>query len=146
MTRAGAHALLWAILLVVALGAHASLHVCTGPDCGETAAAATDGGAESGCRCCREARAAEADAERGLHRAEGDDSCCIDLCMQLEPAPLPRRVAVDAGPGPMLAAAPAPSPVSFALPMPAPRAGAPATGPPRRDRRTLLLSTTVLRL
>lgn len=172
-TRTAAHALLWTVLLVFALGARASLHLCTGDCCGAATAgpatACCAGSADAGSAdgaivadgacCCRGAGCAGTAADTRDDDGDGDgagdgervrrqpcrNGCCQDLLLQLDEGPLPRRVALDDPPAPAAAAA-LPPRAPFALDVVEPEPRAPATGPPRRDRRTLLLSTTVLRL
>lgn len=159
LPRATVHVLLWSALLVLLFGSRVSLHVCTGTCCAAPAAAAS---AATGC-CTDEAAACccahGGGAPTAAGAAEGDDApaephtrgtcragCCVDLQLAFEQGPLPRRVAAEDGPQLVAVAPPAPPAVPFALGADEPEPHPPATGPPRRDRRTELLSTTILRL
>jgi hypothetical protein len=128
------------VLLVVALAPHVPMTVCTGDCCAaaDEPASCCEGG------CC--AGGAPHDPAPGEERSRDlcGPHCCVDLLVDVDPAPVPGaperehpRIAICALPLAGCAA---------------PRAGWPEwttphdTGPPRVDRRTTLIASTVLRL
>jgi hypothetical protein len=148
--RAAVHLLLWTALLAMMVGTHQSLRFCIGSCC-QTAAVEATGCcqvADEACCCKAKAPRKAGQDQGGTLRPDWRCSagCCIDVSLAFEHGPLPRRVVLDHGPEPMVALAPEPLPASVVLAGSECDPGAPATGPPRRDRRTLLLSSTILRL
>lgn len=146
--RLAVHLLLWTALLALMVGTHQTLRFCIGCSCGTAVEAA----------CCRtddDAGCCKAKAPRQGAREKGDSlradvhchaGCCIDVSLAFEHGPLPKRVVPGHGPVLVVALAPEPPRAAIAFAGSECEPGAPATGPPRRDRRTLLLSSTILRL
>lgn len=137
----------WILLLVTAFGSRSQFGVCTADVCCNPTTTTSTCGC---CGCCASTphgtalrEGATTDGDLPSLQPRGCTECRLDLSLPLQPAPLPRTVhAPDletsaiawfaAGPGQQPAAAePCPCPFD--------------TGPPRPDRRTGLLATTVLR-
>lgn len=162
LTRSVAMAAAWLVLLMVGLGLSRRLVVCNQPCCaghvkvfascdaagaeGDHADAGTKPGA--GCSCCshRHDRRHGGQGEHG-DRAEASGACChgcvhvalgVDLGLPPGDGVAFDSVALPVGPVTQLPVWADATPVAVAHP--------PATGPPRCDRRTALLATTVLRL
>lgn len=124
-------------LIAVILGPHRAFKVCSAERCAAMAS-------EEACACCGAAEdEASAPAAPGAQTARSVSCCCIDLSLPLEPAPVPRVPEPPEPPEPTMqptvdAFAPIEPPQAEPRPVAAP--------PPRPDRRTRLLATTILRL
>lgn len=156
---------IWSVLLVLSLGLPRLLVVCKGPYChGSIEFVHAPGsccddhqdlecsGVEHGCSergVIARGGAAEhgADAHDAAGTADGDTVAagprrCTDVPLGLEDGPLPDRMVFEFDAVPGLAGADSWG-VCLAAAEDAP-VSQPATGPPRADRRTQLLATTVL--
>jgi hypothetical protein len=132
--------LAWAVLLVLSLGLQRLLVVCTGPDCDHQVEFVHASGT-----CCDHAPAKHCCAadDRGETAVAGHGGC-VDVALDSELGPVPQRTTFAPPSAPCLAA-------TIDLPATAPRAHATAvlpycTGPPRPDRRTELIASTLLLL
>lgn len=163
LTRSVAMAAAWLVLLLVGMGLSRRLVVCNQPCCAghvkfvascdasqaEAGSANADTKHGGGCSCCghrHEARGGHGhDGDR--ERSEASGACChgcvhvalgVDLGLPPSAASGFDHVALPIGQAVMLPVWADATPVAVVHP--------PATGPPRCDRRTALLATTVLRL
>ncbi len=131
---------IWTLMLVALLGPHTHWSICLTGNCDariETAAAH--------CSCCHD-DAAEDDRDEGdgSNRGYTCADCCVDLAMAIDEGPMPRPVIAPTIEHEELVAV---------LPVAVPAAGSAVaarllghdTGPPRTDRRTDLIATTILR-
>jgi hypothetical protein len=132
---------IWLLLLIVTLGPHHSLFVCTMGCCRVEAAAAP--AEEAGCSCCAKKAENASGGSSERNRARGCHDCCIDVAMLTELGPMPRTVDCPDLDMPFLGEVPyaAEAGVDHGVDAPQPR----STGPPRPDRPTDLLATTILR-
>jgi hypothetical protein len=147
ITCAAVHLLLWTALLALMAGTHQTLRFCVGACCQTSVDESSCREVPGGACCCNQApRGEEEDGGDCLLADCCSAGCCISVRLAFEHGPLPRRVLLEHGPEPILAVAPEPAPATSELSASACDLCAPATGPPRRDRRTLLLSSTILRL
>jgi hypothetical protein len=142
-TRLAALAVIVA-LAVLCLGLPRMLVVCTGPHCdGRIQLAHAQGS------CCDHEHddAAPSDGPDGDEPGApccDDDGRCIDLALAIGIGPLPERTGIDREAPPRVQAEP---PALPRLPAAALAVLRPhATGPPRADRRTALLASTILLL
>lgn len=129
----------WAALLVLTLGLPRLFVICVGPH-GDAHVAVlhTSGG------CCAHDGAEGEGSDLDGDVVIADHGGCVDVALGVDTAPLPKAKGVDlqhqtctfAFP-PVAAADQATSSTDWRPP---------STGPPRVDRRTALLATTVLRL
>lgn len=159
LTRSLATTAAWLVLLMVGLGLSRRLVVCNQPCCAghvkivascdatRAEAGRAEAGAKpgAGCSCCGHRQ----DGRHGGHgeRPEASGACChgcvhvalgVDLGLPPGDGVAFDSVALPVGPVTLLPVWADATPVAVAHP--------PATGPPRCDRRTALLATTVLRL
>lgn len=157
LTKCLALASWWLVLLVIGLGLSRHVIVCTQPCCGGHVKLApscdlTTGSAPESSiattNCCDHDRHRGSPDERrpGDERTEGRPGCsgCVNVSLGVDLGLPPANMPTIAGlPAPSLTAVVA-SPWAdidaFAVVHP------PATGPPRCDRRTELLASTILRL
>jgi len=131
------------VLLVMAAAPHVHLVVCTGTCC----AVAPEHPACCG-GCCREREAGTPPPERRPDeeriRGKCGPHCCVDLLVDVDPAPVPTAAGRIAPP--VVACAPPAMPQAPHARQWPERTVPPATGPPRVDRKTALVASTVLRL
>ena len=146
---------IWAVLLVICLGLPRFLVICTGPHCHGSVEFVHASGS-----CCRDQHEVEVGRHSHDHDHdhdhgdEGDSGeresaeprrCgCTDVAFSIAEGPLPERITFEFHDSPAvdvvdswLAGTPR-AQLATVLP--------PATGPPRTDRRTELLATTLLLL
>lgn len=132
---------IWTLMLVALLGPHTQWSVCLTGKCTTRVEAAT---ACSG--CCQGGVASE---DRGTGDGEnGGDccaGCCIDLAMVIDEGPLPRPVVAPATDHEHEVIAVLPAPATDTSSAVAARLLGHDTGPPRVDRTTALIATTILR-
>lgn len=131
--------LAWAALLVLTLGLPRLFVICVGPHGGAHVEVVHASGA-----CCAHDAERRAPADVDGDAIDDDHRGCTDVALGLGTAPLPKAVSVDL------------EQQSYAMVFgfdvtddrPDTTAGLrpPSTGPPRPDRRTLLLASTVLLL
>ena len=151
MVRKVCQVSIWAILVVLCLGLPRFLVVCNGPHChGSIEFVHVSGSCcqdhhevEVGCRD----HAHDHDDHDGDGRGEGDRAQpgrggCTDIAFAIEEGPVPERYKVDFHDGALVDVVAAW--LAFTPSVRVATVRPPATGPPRTDRRTDLLATTLL--
>ncbi|MCA8949434.1 MAG: hypothetical protein KDE27_08015 [Planctomycetes bacterium] len=141
---------IWLLMTLALIGPHTHWSVCTTGKCRPqpvAIAVATpveaSAPSEHACACCAHKHAPQRDRGKVENRADGCAGCCVDLAIDIDEGPLPQPVTVpDLTPG---HAAIPPSLAPFASSARAARFQGHDTGPPRVDRTTSLLATTILR-
>ena len=140
----------WTLMLIALLGPHTSWSICLTGICierVETVAAC--------CSCCHDAADGDAegsdavDSEQGRGDGDGENrgdtcpGCCLDLALAIDEAPLPKPVSAPNVDHEVAAILP-PQVLDTGSAVAARYQGH-DTGPPRVDRRTALIATTILR-